>query len=87
MVICFRVGTHVHIFMRIPADVHAMSLEEIRQEISRLDTEIINLIAQRQKLAAKIARSLARKLLFSAARVTRVRCAYSSIPMAVEKLG
>ena len=33
-----------------------MSLEEIRQEISRLDTEIINLIAQRQKLAAKIAR-------------------------------
>ena len=33
-----------------------MSLEEVRQEISRLDTEIIKLIAERQELAAKIAR-------------------------------
>jgi len=33
-----------------------MSLEEVRQEISQLDSEIIRLIAERQKLAAKIAR-------------------------------
>jgi len=33
-----------------------MSLDTIRAEISRVDTEIIRLIAQRQKLAEKIAR-------------------------------
>ena len=34
-----------------------------------------------------MARNLARKLLFSAARVTRVRWAYKSMPMAVENPG
>jgi len=33
-----------------------MSLDTVRAEISRVDTEIIRLIAQRQKLAEKIAR-------------------------------
>lgn len=33
-----------------------MSLEEVRAEISRVDTEIIRLIAHRQDLAGKIAR-------------------------------
>ncbi len=33
-----------------------MSLESVRAEISQVDTEIIRLIAQRQKLAEKIAR-------------------------------
>jgi chorismate mutase len=32
-----------------------MSLDTVRAEISRVDTEIIRLIAQRQKLAGKIA--------------------------------
>ncbi|MFA5330943.1 MAG: chorismate mutase [Methanoregula sp.] len=32
-----------------------MSLEEVRAEITRIDEEIINLIAQRQSLADKIA--------------------------------
>ena len=32
-----------------------MSLDTVRAEISRVDTEIIRLIAQRQKLAVKIA--------------------------------
>jgi len=35
--------------------VHGMSLDTVRAEISRVDTEIIRLIAQRQKLAGKIA--------------------------------
>jgi len=42
-------------FMRIPGDVHDMSLDMVRAEISEVDTEIIRLIAQRQKLAGKIA--------------------------------
>lgn len=33
-----------------------MSLETVRAEISRVDTEIIRLIAERQNLAGKIAR-------------------------------
>lgn len=33
-----------------------MSLDTVRAEISRVDTEIIRLIAERQKLAGKIAR-------------------------------
>ena len=33
-----------------------MSLDRVRAEISRVDTEIIRLIAQRQKLAGEIAR-------------------------------
>jgi len=33
-----------------------MSLDTVRAEISRVDTEIIRLIAQRQKLAGEIAR-------------------------------
>jgi chorismate mutase len=43
-------------FMRIPGDVHDMSLDTVRAEISRVDTRIIRLIAERQKLAEKIAR-------------------------------
>jgi len=42
-------------FMRIPGDVHDMSLDMVRAEISNVDTEIIWLIAHRQKLAGKIA--------------------------------
>jgi chorismate mutase len=41
--------------MRIPGDVHDMSLDAVRAEISRVDTEIIRLITERQKLAGKIA--------------------------------
>jgi chorismate mutase len=43
-------------FMRIPGDVHDMSLDTVRAEISWVDTRIIRLIAERQKLAEKIAR-------------------------------
>ena len=43
-------------FMRNLGYVHGMSLDTVRAEISRVDTEIIRLIAQRQKLAEKIAR-------------------------------
>jgi chorismate mutase len=43
-------------FMRILGNVHDMSLATVRAEISRVDTEIIRLIAQRQQLAGKIAR-------------------------------
>jgi chorismate mutase len=43
-------------FMRIPGDVHGMSLDTVRAEISKVDTGIIRLIAERQKLAEKIAR-------------------------------
>jgi chorismate mutase len=43
------------IFMRILGNVHDMSLDMVRVEISKVDTEIIRLIAQRQKLAGKIA--------------------------------
>jgi chorismate mutase len=42
-------------FMRIPGDVHDMSLDTVRAEISRVDTELVRLIAERQKLAGKIA--------------------------------
>jgi chorismate mutase len=42
-------------FMRIPGDVHGMSLDAVRAEISQVDTRIIRLIAERQKLAGKIA--------------------------------
>ena len=42
-------------FMRILGNVHDMSLDTVRAEISRVDTKIIRLIAQRQKLAGKIA--------------------------------
>jgi chorismate mutase len=42
--------------MRNLGNVHDMSLDTVRAEISRVDTEIIRLIAQRQKLAEKIAR-------------------------------
>ena len=42
-------------FMRNLGYVHDMSLDMVRAEISRVDTEIIRLIAQRQKLARKIA--------------------------------
>jgi len=43
-------------FMRIPGDVHDMSLDAVRAEISKVDARIIRLIAERQKLAEKIAR-------------------------------
>lgn len=42
-------------FMRNLGNVHDMSLDTVRAEISRVDTDIIRLIAQRQKLAGKIA--------------------------------
>lgn len=42
-------------FMRNLGYVHDMSLDTVRAEISRVDTEIIRLIAQRQKLAGKVA--------------------------------
>jgi chorismate mutase len=43
-------------FMRILGNVHDMSLDKVRAEISRVDTGIIRLIAERQKLAEQIAR-------------------------------
>ena len=43
-------------FMRILGNVHDMSLDTVRAEISNVDTEIIRLITQRQHLARKIAR-------------------------------
>jgi chorismate mutase len=43
-------------FMRIPGDVHGMSLDEVRNEISNVDAGLIRLITERQKLAGKIAR-------------------------------
>lgn len=43
-------------FMRILGNVHDMSLDTVRAEISKVDTEIIRLITQRQHLAGKIAR-------------------------------
>lgn len=42
-------------FMRMLGNVLGMSLEKVRAEISAVDTDIIRLIAQRQKLAGKIA--------------------------------
>lgn len=42
-------------FKRILGNVHDMSLGTVRAEISRVDTEIVRLIAERQKLAGKIA--------------------------------
>jgi len=42
-------------FMRILGNVLDMSLETVRAEISRVDTEILRLITERQKLAGKIA--------------------------------
>jgi chorismate mutase len=43
-------------FMIIPGDVQDMSLDTVRAEISRVDTGIIRLIAQRQQLAEEVAR-------------------------------
>lgn len=43
-------------FMRNLGYVYDMSLDTVRAEISRVDTEIIRLIAQRQQLAGKVAR-------------------------------
>jgi len=42
-------------FMRILGNVLDMSLDTVRAEISRVDTEILRLITERQKLAGKIA--------------------------------
>lgn len=42
-------------FMKNPGKIHGMSLEKVRAEISEVDTAIIRLIAQRQKLAGKVA--------------------------------
>ncbi len=44
------------IFIKNLGHVPHMSLENIREEITRVDTHIIRLIAQRQDLAEKIAR-------------------------------
>jgi chorismate mutase len=50
-------------FMRILGNVHDMSLDTVRAEISRVDTGIIQLIAERQKLAGKIAQIKVKKSL------------------------
>ena len=42
-------------FMRILGNVHDMSLDTVRAEISKADTKIIRLIARRQRLAGEIA--------------------------------
>jgi chorismate mutase len=43
-------------FIKILGYVLGMSLEKVRAEISRVDTDIIHLIARRQELAEEIAR-------------------------------
>ena len=43
-------------FMRILGNVHGMSLDTVREEISKVDKRIIRLIAERQNLAEQIAR-------------------------------
>ena len=42
-------------FMSDPGNVPAMTIEEVRAEISDVDRRIIRLIARRQKLAGRIA--------------------------------
>jgi chorismate mutase len=42
-------------FMSNPGNVPDMTLDKVREEISEVDSRIIRLIAQRQKLAGKIA--------------------------------
>ena len=42
-------------FMKIPGNVHGMSLEHVRAEISDVDADIIRLIAKRQELADRVA--------------------------------
>ena len=42
-------------FIRFPAMYSPMSIEEIRAEVTRIDEEIVSLIAQRQRLAGAIA--------------------------------
>jgi chorismate mutase len=54
--ICFRVSARrVIMFIRFSCDVYPMTIEEVRAEVTRIDEEIIHLIAQRQHLAGKIA--------------------------------
>jgi hypothetical protein len=45
-------------FIKNLGHVPHMSLETIRQEITKVDAHIIRLIAQRQELAGKIAQSM-----------------------------
>lgn len=42
-------------FMKMPGNVHDMSLEHVRAEISKVDAGIIRLIAKRQELANQVA--------------------------------
>jgi len=42
-------------FMQMRGNVHGMSLEQVRAEISLVDTAIIRLIAKRQELADRVA--------------------------------
>lgn len=42
-------------FIKFPDTVHDMTLEKVRSDISRIDTEIIRLIAVRQELAELVA--------------------------------
>jgi chorismate mutase len=42
--------------MRILGNVHGMSLDVVRADISNVDTGIIKLIARRQQLAGEVAR-------------------------------
>jgi chorismate mutase len=42
-------------FIRFSCDVYPMTIEEVRAEVTRIDEEIIHLIAQRQRLAGTIA--------------------------------
>lgn len=41
--------------MKPPGNVHDMSLDQVRAEISELDAEIVRLFAQRQELAERVA--------------------------------
>ncbi len=42
-------------FMKMPGNIHDMSLEHVRAEISNVDANIIRLIAKRQELADRVA--------------------------------
>jgi len=41
--------------MKPPGNVHGMSLDQVRAEISMVDTAIVRLIAKRQELATQVA--------------------------------
>ena len=53
---CFSILTPGITFIKILGNVLDMTLEKVRADISRTDSEIIRLIAHRQELAEKIVR-------------------------------